>query len=265
MRLKVIALALGSAVALGACSSNDVSSPTAATLAPGSSNSADAIDLMPDFEVSAAAVVDGGGVGASMLPDSLQLTADQKAQIEALHDAFRIATQADMDALRAIEAEARAARKADKSREEVRAILARAGPILDRLHIAFAKLQADILAIYTPAQRAWIIAHRPLLCGPDGPPALTEAQVAAIRALRRDFVDRYKNDIEYIRVVHKDADEARANGQPKAVVEMILARAKDAMARVRAAERKLVNDILNLLTPDQRAKWCILRPRGLIG
>jgi hypothetical protein len=89
--------------------------------------------------------------------------------------------------------------------------------------------------------------------------------VTAIRALRQEFVERYKDDIEYIRVVHKDADEARANGRPSSVVEAILARAKDAMARVRRAELKLFEDIMKLLTPEQRAKWCIVRPRGLIG
>jgi len=260
MRVRTISLMFGAIVALGACSGEDVSSPSAALVASG-----DAIDLMPDFEVSAAAVMDGGGVGASMLPDSLQLTADQKAQLEALHAAFKATTQADMDALRAIEAEARAARRAGKTRQEVRSILAKGAPILERLHLAFAKLQVDILAVYTPAQRAWIAAHRPRVCGPEGPPQLTDEQVAAIRGLRSAFMDANQTDLDYIRAVHHDAEEARATGKSRSEVAAILARAHDAMARVRAAERKLMADTLALLTAEQRAKWCVVRPHGLIG
>ncbi|MEP7345231.1 MAG: Spy/CpxP family protein refolding chaperone [Gemmatimonadaceae bacterium] len=256
MKFRLFALALGGAVAMSACG-GDVSRPLTAATSDGG-----AIDLMPDFEISAAAVLDGGGVGASMLPDALQLTADQKAQIESLHDAFKAATLADMETLRAIEAQARAARQAGAPREDVRAILATAAPALDRLHAAFAKLQADILAIYTPAQRAWIAAHMPKICGPGGPPQLTNEQVLAIRVLRQDFVDANKADVALIRVVHRDAEAARAAGKSRSEVQVILVRATDAMARVRSAERQLVSDITNLLTAEQQAKWCVVRPHG---
>ncbi len=256
MRFRTLALALGGAVVMHACG-GDVSRPLTAVAAAGV-----AIDLMPDFEVIAASVVDGGGVGGSMLPDALQLSADQKAQLQALHTAFAVAMQVDMEAVRGVEAEARAARQAGKRREDVRAIFARAAPTLDRLHVAFAKLQASTLAVYTAAQRAWVVAHAPTRCGPGGPPQLTDVQAAAIRALRQDFVDASAADVELIRIAHKDADRARAAGKTKRDVQAILATANHAMPRLRAAERELVADIMNLLTAEQRAKWCVVRPYG---
>jgi Spy/CpxP family protein refolding chaperone len=256
MRFRILTLALGGAVVMSACG-GDVSSPLAAVTDRGG-----AIDLMPDFEISAASVMDGGGVGASMLPDSLQLTADQKAQIQALHEAFKAANQAEMDALRAIEAEARAARQAGKTREDVRAIMAKAAPILDRLHLAFARLQLAILAIYTPAQRAWVASHQPRICGPAGPPPLTDNQVAAVRVLRQAFANDTKADMLLIRTVHQEAKTAREAGKSKSEIETILARARAAMDRVRIAERKLHADIMNLLTTEQKANWCVVRPHG---
>jgi hypothetical protein len=59
----------------------------------------DAIDLVPDYELSGAAVVDGGGIGGARLPAELQLTAEQKAAIAALHDAF---TQENADEVAAL-------------------------------------------------------------------------------------------------------------------------------------------------------------------
>src|SRR5204862_454715 len=133
---------------------------------------------------SAATSLDAAGVGGAQFPDGLNLTTEQKAAIEALHAAFRTATQADMDALRAIEAQARAAKQAGKSNDDVHAILATGAPILARLNTAFAALQTAISAIYTAEQRAWIEAHRPRPCGPDGPPRLTDAQKQQIHALQ---------------------------------------------------------------------------------
>jgi Spy/CpxP family protein refolding chaperone len=256
MRIRILTLALGGVVVVSACA-GDVSSPLAAVTDRGGT-----IDLMPDFEISAASVMDGGGVGASMLPDSLRLTADQKAQIQALHEAFKAANQAQMDALRAIEVEARAARQAGKTREDVRAIMAKAAPILDHLHLAFARLQVAILAIYTPSQRQWVASHQPKICGPAGPPQLTDDQVAAFRALRQAFAEATKADMLLIRTVHQEAKTAREAGKSRSELDVILARARGAMDRVRAAERKLHADIMNLLTAEQKANWCVVRPHG---
>jgi Spy/CpxP family protein refolding chaperone len=98
-------------------------------------------------------------------PDSLKLTDAQKAKIQALRDAFDAAHAADLAALKAIHEQAREAIKAGKPREEVRAILATARPILERLKPDFDALRKAIENVLTAAQKAWIAAHRP-----DGPP-----------------------------------------------------------------------------------------------
>jgi hypothetical protein len=246
-------MALGSVFALGACSNDPVSS----------SASGIPIDLLPDFAVSNASEVDGGGIGAALLPDSIKLSVEQKAAIEALHDAFTAAHKADFDALKAIEAEAKAARQAGKTRADVMAIMAKAKPILETLHTAFAALQDAIWAIYTPAQQAWIDAHRSRICGPTGAPPLSDAQVQQIRDLRQAFADANKADIDLIKAVRDEAKAAREAGKTNAEIQAILARASAAMDRVHAAEKKLQQDVMNVLTPEQRARWCVVRPHGM--
>src|SRR5688500_1432261 len=66
------------------------------------------------------------------LPDHLKLSAQQEASIRALLQQFATDTRADHEALAAILKEARAARQAGKSAEEVRAILQQGEPIRDR-------------------------------------------------------------------------------------------------------------------------------------
>jgi hypothetical protein len=219
----------------------------------------DAPELVPDYAVSPAAVIDGAGIGASMLPEEIRLTADQKAQIAALHEAFMQANAADIAALRALEQQFRAARRAGASRSDLLAILQQARPIQERLASAFSALQDAIWAVYTPEQRAWIEAHRPRLCGPDGPPRLTEAQVQQIRALREAFHTAVAADLAFIKQVHEQARAARLAGKSQAEILAILETAHPALERVRAAERKLHADILAVLTAEQRAGWCVVR------
>ena len=161
--------------ALAACAS-DAGSPAApAPLA------ADAIrvDLTSQFDATMAAALDRAGIGGSEFPDSLALTAEQKARIQALHAAFQQAHAADLAALKAIEAEARAAIAAKKPRDQVAAILARGAPIMARLMLAMAQLQRDVWAVYTAAQQAWITARMraAAACPADVLSQLTEAQV----------------------------------------------------------------------------------------
>ena len=114
-----------------------------------------------------------GGPGSPMsargpglpFPDSLKLSDAQKAAMQALRTAFETANQADLAALEAIRKEAAEAIKAGKAREEVRAILAKGKPILERMKPAFEALHDAIANLLTAAQKAWIAAHRP-----DGPP-----------------------------------------------------------------------------------------------
>lgn len=212
------------------------------------------VDLIPDYAVSPAASVDAAGIGGSLFPDALKLTAEQKASIAALHDAFMKANAADVAALQAIEREAHAAIAAGKSRDDVRAILAKAQPIRERLDVAFKTLQADIWAVYTPEQRAWIESHRPRACGP-GAVKLTDSQVKQIRALQEQFMVAVKSDLALIRAIAEEARKAREAGKPREEVAAILARAAEAQKRVSDAERQLQDAILALLTPEQRLQW----------
>lgn len=107
---------------------------------------------------------DARGPGAPF-PDSLKLTAAQKTAIEALVNAYATATKADMDALKAIHDSVQAAIKAGDTRAQVEAIAKTAAPILERMHAASRALHDAIFALLTPAQQAWITAHKPA-----GPP-----------------------------------------------------------------------------------------------
>ena len=216
----------------------------------------DGISLVPEFAESMAASMDGAGIGGNRLPPELALSTEQKAAIAALHEAFKAATGADVAALRAIEAEAKAARQAGKSREEIRAILARGMPILARLHEAFTALQAAIWQVYTPEQQAWIEAHRPVPCGLGGPPPLSDAQVQQIRALQAAFIEEVKADLALIKQVVADARVAAQAGATREEIAEILHQADAARARVREAERRLQQAIDAVLTPEQRAKRC---------
>jgi len=243
MRLR-LALALAGTVVLAACSS-DSSGPS----------ESDGLSLIPEFAESMASSVDAGGIGGARLPDQLALSTEQKAAIAALHEAFKTATAGDIAALRALEAEARAAHAAGQ-REAVQAILARGAPILARLGLAFATLQAAIWQVYTPEQRAWLAAHRPQPCGPGGPPQLSDAQIQQIRALQQAFVTAVAADIALIRQTADAAHHAAQAGASRTEIEQILHQADAARARVHAAELRLQQDIDAVLTPEQRAHRC---------
>lgn len=214
------------------------------------------ISLVPDYAESMASSVDPGGIGAARLPTELALTTEQKAAIAALHEAFKAATAADITALRAIETEARAARSAGKGRDEIHVILARGAPILARLAQAFAALQAAIWQVYTPEQRAWIDAHRPVPCGANGPPPLSDAQIQQIRALQHRFMEAVKDDMALIKRVVEAAHQALRSGAARAEIERILHQADAARERVHDAEMRLQQAIDAVLTPEQRAKRC---------
>jgi Spy/CpxP family protein refolding chaperone len=250
MRARVVVL-LGVVVSLAAC---DRSTP----VSPSATAAADVIDLVPDYAVSPAASIDAAGIGGSLLPDALKLTAEQKAAIAALHDAFMETNAADIAALRAIEQEAKAAVKAGKSRDDVKAILAKAVPIRERLDTAFKKLQADIWAVYTPEQRAWIESHRARGCG-GAALHLTDEQVTQIRDLEQRFYASVKSDLELIRSIAEEAKKARAAGKSREEISAILAKAAAPQQRVSAAEKSLNAAILALLTPEQRVLWACRR------
>jgi Spy/CpxP family protein refolding chaperone len=111
-----------------------------------------------------------GRRGAPDFRSELRLTEEQRAEIAALREAFRTAHQASLDEMRAIFEQARAAREAGDSREEVHAILATARPIALALREHVAALHEAILAVLTPEQQAWLRRNRPPV--PPAPPSV---------------------------------------------------------------------------------------------
>lgn len=219
------------------------------------------ITLVPEFVETMAVQMDAAGIGAVNLPPELALTTEQQAAIAALHEAFKTKTAADVAALKAIEEQARAQIKAGKTRDELRPLLEQALPILVRLGFAFAQLQGDIRAVYTPEQRAWIDAHRPTACGPQGPPPLTDRQIAQIRELQEAFMAQVKDDIALIRRVAAEAQQAVQGGASRERIQTILHQADAARDRVAQAERRLAAAIDGILTPEQKAKRCFVPGR----
>lgn len=110
-----------------------------------------------------------GRSGRPTLPPELALTDAQKAAIKGLRDAFATDNAVALAALKSIFDEARDARKAGKTREEVRAILVKGRPIAEALRPAVRALHEAIWNVHTEAQKAWIIANRPKMPGPLGP------------------------------------------------------------------------------------------------
>jgi Spy/CpxP family protein refolding chaperone len=94
-------------------------------------------------------------------PDSIALTDEQRAEMLALRQAFRAEYEDELNALRAIFLEARAARLNGATREEVRAILEQGREIAEVLRPALAALHEALWEVLTPEQQAWLIAHRP--------------------------------------------------------------------------------------------------------
>ena len=73
MRARFVVL-LGAIAVLSACDKSTPVSP--ATTAD------DVVDLIPDYAVSPAASIDAAGIGGSLLPDALKLTAEQNHKFE---------------------------------------------------------------------------------------------------------------------------------------------------------------------------------------
>ncbi|MGH9786380.1 MAG: Spy/CpxP family protein refolding chaperone [Terriglobia bacterium] len=255
MRKIFLAVAAFGLSGLAACSTETVAPSELALL------DADALDLVPDYAISSAAVIDGGGIGGARLPAELQLTTEQKAAIAALHDAFMAENGDEVAALRQIEQQLRELRRSGGSREAAMALLADAHAIREGLADEFEALQDAIWAIYTAEQKAWIESHKPQVCDRNGPPRLTDEQIAEIRALKQAFVEAVADELAAIKAAHQEARAAKEAGASAEEIRAILATVKDEMEAVRQAEQRLHDAIMEVLTPDQRANWCIVRKR----
>lgn len=249
--MKKTTLVLLAALALGACNKD--------TTAPATDNDA-ALDLAAELAFSASFAADPGSnplPGVNRLPDNLKLTADQQAKIKALTEAFLQATKADHDALAAIQRQAKEAEKAGKSREEIIAILKQGDAIRQRLQAAEAKLRADLLAVLTAEQRAWLEQNKPAPC-----PTLTSDQRNQIAALIAAYEQANKADLDAVKAALEKAQQAMRAGQTKEQVKAILDAVKPNIDRLNAAAAKLRSDIEAVLTPEQKAARCVKLPEA---
>lgn len=201
-----------------------------------------------------APVVDG--VPLDRLPAELRLSDDQRARIDALVRAFAEATRADVEAAAAIVRRAEAAMRAGKSSAEVRAIMAEATDARRRLDAAARALQADLAAVLTREQRAWIEAQRAGRCERGTVPPLTADQVARIRALQEAFATANRADLDALAAIGRELLAARQGGKSQAELRAILERAAPIRDRLAEAERRLRAQIDAVLTPEQRASRC---------
>lgn len=249
--MRRIALVTLAALSLAACS-QDTTAPTTSS------------DLDNGAGAFGTALTAAGGYEAGLyesrlangLPDDLKLSAEQREKIRALVKAFEDATRADREALRAILKEANdAARRG--SREDAKKVLDRAADIRARLAAAEAKLKADIDAVLTPEQRAWIASHSPKRCDPSKFVPLTDAQRAQIRALESAFEQSNKADLDAVKAAYDEIKEALKAGKSREEVAKILERVKPAIARLATGRIKLREQIAAVLTPEQRASGCL--------
>ena len=194
---------------------------------------------------------------ANALPPELALTSEQRATIKTLVETFIQSTRADREALGAILREAHEAVQAKKSRAEVEAILAKGADIRRRLATAEAKLKSDIDAVLTAEQRAWIAAHSPRSCRVDKFPPLTDAQKAQIHDLESAFQQNNKTDIDLVRATLEEAQAAIKAGKSREEVAQILVKAAPAILRLEVARQALRQQILGVLTPEQKASGCL--------
>jgi hypothetical protein len=240
---------LGAALLAGACAGDgagpadpaaDVMFEELAALAYGALNVADA----------------GSGPGIverlGQLPPELALTGNQTAAIRGLVEAFLAATAGDRAALASVREQALAARQAGKSAAEVQAILAAGAPIRMRLLQAERALHQAVLAVLTPAQRAWLAGRTP----PPPQCALTDAQRVEISGLIAAFEQANAADIAFVRTVHERARAAHQAGASRQAIAAILEEAKPALARLQAARGPLKVAIQAVLTPAQREAGC---------
>ena len=249
--MKRIALVALAALSLAACSQD--------TIGPASS-----LDLDNGAGAFGTALTAAGGYEAGIyesrlangLPDDLKLSAEQKEKIRALVKAFEDATRADREALREILRQANEAGRRG-ARGDARKVLDGAVAIRTRLAAAEAKLKADIDAVLTPEQRAWITTHSPRRCDPSKFIPLSDAQKAQIGALEAAFEQSNKADLDAVKAAYDEAREALRAGKSREEAARILDRVKPAIARLATGRIRLREQITAVLTPEQRASGCL--------
>src|SRR5688500_5304855 len=248
--MRWIILSCLAAVSIAACS-NETTTPDA--------------DLAIDAGLFGTALTQSGGYDARLyqdrlfnaLPDEIALTDEQKTKIRSLTEAFIAATKSDREALGAIVRQAHDAARAGRSREESRSMLEQGAPLRQRLHDAETKLVADIQSVLTAEQKAWLTAHRPERCDASKFPPLSDAQKAQIQALEQAFRDNNRADLDAMRAITEEVGAAIRSGKSREEIAAIVARGAAIARRLADARRDLREDILAVLTPEQRACRCL--------
>ena len=238
------------AVSLAACSSD--------TTAPDTSLAIDAGQF-------GTALTQSGGYDARLyqdrlfnaLPDEIALSDDQRAKIRSFVSDFIESTKSEREALGKILQEAHAAARAGKSRAEIHAILERGAALREELHDAEKELIADIQSVLTVEQKAWLAAHRPERCDASKFPPLTESQKAQIQALEQSFRETNRADLDAMHVIMEEVAAAIRSGKSREEVAAIIARGATIARRLAEARKDLREDILAVLTPEQRASRCL--------
>jgi len=234
------------ALSFAACS-NETTAPSTSDLSIDAGAFGTALTIVGGYEadVYQTRLVNG-------LPDSLKLSDAQQAKIKTLIDAFQTATKADRESLSALLRQAREAGKGKASADSVGKILAKGAASRARLMAAELKLKADIDAVLTADQRAWLASHQPKKCKPDKFNPLSDAQKAQIKALEKAFQDNNKADLQAVKAAYESAE-----GKTKAERDAILAGVAPAIARLETARKALTAAIGAVLTDEQKASGCV--------
>lgn len=187
------------------------------------------------------------GIGNGLkFPDSIALTQAQLAQITALRTAASQANAADSVAMQAIMDKMIAARAANAPSGMIDSLFAAYEPVARRLREAAQKLDADILAVLTPAQRAWVAA-----C--DVPRALSVEQAQQIADLHEAFARETAADVAAIGAALLKIDSLRAKGSSPATeaqIKEILDQILPARTRLRDAQTVLEGKISAIVGPN---------------
>jgi Spy/CpxP family protein refolding chaperone len=91
---------------------------------------------------------------------------------------------------------------------------------------------------------------------------LTDAQQAAIKALRDAFESAHAADLAKLQAIHDQARDAIKTGKTRAEVRAILETAKPILESLKGAFDALRDAIANVLTPAQKAWIASHRPDG---
>jgi hypothetical protein len=186
--------------------------------------------------------------GDFSFPAALALTATQQNQIAALRAAYAQATAADSVAWKAIVDKALAARAAGSPASVIDEIVASGVAISERLSRAARKLEEDILAVLTPAQRDWLAK-----CA--GPQALSVQQQQQLAALQTAFDQATAADVAAIQAALSKIEALRAGSgagtqaveeQIRAVIEAVL----PARLRLSAAQQQLAQQVSAVTGPS---------------